>query len=155
MTEIRFDNVDELSALISEEFGAWGPPTVVSQEMINQFADVTGDQQWIHTDVERAAAESPFKTTIAHGFLILSLLPALPDGSNIRLVGMSSVINYGADRLRFIQPVPAGAAIHARRRFVGVTAKAKGIQLCTETEVRVVDAAKPALLYTSLALYLS
>lgn len=154
MREIRFDDLETLRGLISDDFGPWGPPKRVTQTMIDQFADVTDDHQWIHTDVDRARAESPFKTTIAHGFLILSLLPGLRDGSELRITGMSSVINYGADRLRFIQPVPAGASIYARRRFVDATEKPRGTQLCTETEVRVVDADKPALLYTSLALYM-
>jgi len=154
MREIRFDDLDSLQRLVSDELGPWGPAKRVTQAMIDQFADVTGDHQWIHTDAARARSESPFGTTIAHGFLILSLLPSLRDGSEIRVTKMSSVINYGADRLRFIQPVPAGAEIHARRRFVAAVAKPRGTQLCTETEVRVVDSDKPALFYTSLALYM-
>lgn len=154
MTETRFDDIDALNALVTEEFGEWGAPMTVTQEMINQFADVTGDHQWIHVDVERAAKESPFRATIAHGFLLLSLLPALRDGGNHAIVGAASVVNYGADKLRFISPVPAGSEVHVRRRIVNIAAKPKGTQVTAASELAVVGSEKPALLYMSLALYL-
>ena len=80
MQEIRFDDIAALRAHVSEEFGPFGEQVEISQDMINKFAELTGDQQWIHVDVERAKRESPFKQTIAHGFLTLSLLPG-SDGS--------------------------------------------------------------------------
>src|SRR5438552_12872733 len=85
----------------------------VSQARINQFADATGDHQWIHVDAARAAAQSPFKTTIAHGFLTLSLLSILIR-SAMTFTGVRMAINYGVNRVRFIAPVPSGARIRAR-----------------------------------------
>src|SRR6266576_2033539 len=85
----------------------------VAQERINQFAEATEDRQWIHLDVERAARESPFKETIAHGFLSLSLLSVL--GKTALAVGGVRIgINYGLNRVRFVSPVPAGARIRGR-----------------------------------------
>ena len=77
MEEIRFDDIEALQKHVSEEFGEWSEPVEITQEMVNDFADVTGDHQWIHVDVERCASESPFGTTIAHGFLVLSLQPKM------------------------------------------------------------------------------
>ena len=75
MEEIRFDDVEALQKHVSEDFGAFGESIEVTQEMVNQFADVTGDHQWIHIDVERCERESPFGGPIVHGFFTLSLLP--------------------------------------------------------------------------------
>lgn len=86
----------------------------VTQEMIDRFADVTGDHQWIHVDVERARRESRFGNTIAHGFLTVSLLPQLSrDTMDVR-GDFKMRVNYGFNRLRFVSPVPAGARIRAR-----------------------------------------
>jgi len=153
MEEIRFDDIGTLRARASEEFGPWGPEITVTQEMINSFADLTGDHQWIHVDVERARRESPFGGPIAHGFLTLSLLPALHASAGFRVVGFGNATNYGADRLRFVSPVPAGSAVHARARLVAVDARPKGTQLTQEVAVHVVGGERPALLYTMLVLY--
>ncbi len=85
----------------------------VSQERIDQFAEASEDRQWIHLDRERAARESPFKTTIAHGFLTLSLLSALARLA-LSVGGVRMGINYGLNRVRFVSPVPAGARIRGR-----------------------------------------
>src|SRR5699024_7038109 len=85
----------------------------VDQQRINAFADVTEDHQWIHLDVERARRETPWGSTIAHGFLTLSLLPALTHPI-YRVEGVKARINYGLDKVRFLAPVPAGARIRAR-----------------------------------------
>src|SRR5207245_8551534 len=82
-------------------------------ERINQFADATDDRQWIHVDVERAARESPFKETIAHGFLTLSLLSELGKRA-MSVGGVRMGINYGLNRVRFVRPVPAGSRIRGR-----------------------------------------
>jgi len=153
MEDIRFDDIATLNKQVSEEFGPWGPEVEVTQDMINKFAELTGDHQWIHVDVERCKRESPFKTTIAHGFLTLSLLPALRAGGTFRLTGYGNATNYGADKLRFITPVPAGSKVRARSRLVAVDAKPKGTQLTQELAVHVVGNDKPALLYTMLVLY--
>lgn len=153
MEQIRFDDIAKLQTLVSEEFGEWGPEIEVTQEMINQFADLTGDHQWIHVDVERAKRESPFKRPIAHGFLTLSLVPTLRPKAGYQLVGYGNATNYGADKLRFVSPVPAGVKIHARSRLVAAEAKPKGTQVTTELAVHVVGNDRPALLYTMLVLY--
>ena len=90
--------------------GEW---TTISQAQIDQFADATGDRQWIHVDAERAARESPFKTTIAHGFLTLSLLSScLRDA--IQFSGLRMAINYGLNKVRFVSPVLSGSRVRAR-----------------------------------------
>ena len=153
MEEIRFDDIAKLSAHVSEEFGDWGPEVPVTQEMINQFADLTGDHQWIHVDVERCKRESPFKGPIAHGFLTLSLIPGLRPKQNFKIIGYSNATNYGADKLRFVSPVPAGATVHARSRLVAADPKPKGTQITQEIAVHVVGNDRPALTYTMLVLY--
>ena len=153
MQEIRFDDIAALNAKASDEFGPWGESIEVTQEMIDKFADLTGDHQWIHVDVERAKKESPFGGTIAHGFLTLSLLPRLRSGADYKIVGYGNATNYGADKLRFISPVPAGSKVHAHGRLVAAEAKSKGTQITQEIAVHVVGSERPALLYTMLILY--
>lgn len=153
MEQIRFDDIAKLKTKASESFGAFGPTIDVTQDMINKFADLTGDHQWIHVDVERAKRESPFRQTIAHGFLTLSLLPVLRAGSDYQIVGYGNATNYGADKLRFVSPVPAGSKVHARSRLVAVEAKPKGTQITTEINVHVVGNDKPAIIYLMLVLY--
>lgn len=152
-TEIRFDDVEALRARVGEAFSPYGPQFELTQELISRFADVTGDHQWIHLDVERARRESPFGTTIAHGFFVLSLIPVLRVRPDLEIVGYGNVTNYGADRLRFVSPVPAGSRVHARCRIVAVEAKPKGTTITEEIEVSVVGADRPAISYTMLMLY--
>lgn len=151
--QIPYDDIDGINALASEEFGEWGPPIEVTQDKINTFAEVTGDHQWIHVDVERAAAESPFGGPIAHGFLTLSLLPSL-GVSPVILTGITNAVNYGSEGLRFLSPVPAGSSVHARGRVVGATAHKLGTLVTTEVAVHVVDVEKPSLLYKMQVLYM-
>lgn len=153
MKEIRFDDVEGLKAQISDTYSDWGPEKQVTQEMINQFADLTGDHQWIHVDVERAKRESPFGGPIAHGFLTLSLLPQLRTRTDYAIVGYGNAVNYGANKLRFLAPVPAGARLRARSRLKGVEVKPKGTMLTNEIEVGIVGSETPALIYEMLVLY--
>ncbi|MFZ1120943.1 MAG: MaoC/PaaZ C-terminal domain-containing protein, partial [Candidatus Binataceae bacterium] len=102
MENIRFDDVEKLRSKVSQEFSAWSQPIDVTQDKINQFADVTGDHQWIHIDIERAKRESPFKTPVAHGFLTLSLIPAFEIPREWNVTSFRNVVNYGANKLRFI-----------------------------------------------------
>jgi len=149
---LHLTDIDGINAAASDEFGEWGPTVEITQEMINQFAELTGDHQWIHVDVERAKAESPFGGPIAHGFLTLSLLPAIAPPS-VELEGTVNAVNYGADGLRFLAPVPAGSSVHARGRLVGARAKSSGTLVTSETAVHVVGADRPSILYTMLVLY--
>lgn len=155
MKKIRFDDIAALQKHVSQEFGAFGEPVEISQEMINRFAEITGDHQWIHIDVERAKKESPFKTTIAHGFLTLSLLPLLSaqGKADYQVVGHGNAVNYGSDKLRFLSPVPAGSQVHARSRLVSAEAGPKGTRIETEVAVHVVGNDRPALLYSMIVLY--
>ncbi|MET0624792.1 MAG: MaoC family dehydratase [Pyrinomonadaceae bacterium] len=110
MTEI--EGVAKLGELVGQEVGVseW---VEVSQERITRFAETTDDRQWIHTDPERAARESPFKTTIAHGFLTLSLLSEM-GRTAVAVGGVRMGLNYGLNRVRFMSPVPAGSRVRGR-----------------------------------------
>ncbi len=152
MTSIAFDDIDAINAQASEEYGEWGNELVVTQEMINQFADLTGDHQWIHVDVERCGRESPFGGPIAHGFLTLSLTPSLIS-MPVELTGMNHIINFGSGGLQFRRPVPAGATLHARSRVVGAEKHKIGTLLTFESAIHVKDSAKPSLIYTSMILF--
>jgi acyl dehydratase len=104
-----FSDVDELRNQVGHHLG-FSEWTAVEQERIQLFADATGDQQWIHVDPERAKAESPFGTAIAHGYLTLSLIPFLaPQIYRVEHVKMS--VNYGSDKVRFPNPVPSGSQV--------------------------------------------
>jgi acyl dehydratase len=151
--DIRFDDIEAILAKVSDTFGEWSEPVEVTQDMINRFADLTGDHQWIHVDVERAKRESPFGGTIAHGFLTLSLLPQMRGKAVWRIVGYGNATNYGANKLRFVMPVPAGAKIHAHSRLVGAEAKPKGTQVTQDIQVHVVGKDTPALIYEMVVLY--
>jgi acyl dehydratase len=153
MESIPFDDVERLRAKIGQEFSGWSKPIEVTQDKINRFADVTGDHQWIHVDVERAKRESPFGGPVAHGFLTLSLLPAFVIDRGWTVTGFRNVVNYGANKLRFIAPVPAGAKVQARSRIVAVEPKPMGTQVIEETHVHVVGQDKPALIYEGIFLY--
>jgi len=104
--------LSNLAALVGQEVGVSGWLDI-TQARIDAFADATGDRQWIHVDVERARAETPFGTTIAHGFLTLSLVSALMRDA-VTVDGPRMTLNYGLNRVRFVSPVPAGSRIRAR-----------------------------------------
>jgi len=115
----------------------------VTQSRIDQFAEATGDSQWIHVDPARAATESPFKTTIAHGFLTLSLLSPLIRES-MQFSGLRMAINYGLNRVRFVSPVPAGARIRARITVQAVEEVAGGFQVTWQVTIEREQGGKPA-----------
>ena len=135
-----FDSLDDLRAAADTELGISGWH-VVSQQQIDAFADATGDHQWIHVDPERAAA-GPFGTTIAHGFLTLSLTPTLLH-EIYEVRGVSMAINYGANRVRFPAPLPSGSKVRARARLETVDDVTGGIQVVTHVEIEVEGGAKP------------
>src|ERR1051325_6727170 len=124
-------SLQELKAMKGQEIGVsdWH---LVTQEEINKFADATHDHQWIHVDPERAAKESPWKATIAHGFLTLSLLTHL-SGSIERapapFKGIVMGINYGFDKVRFITPVKVGSRIRATSTLADATRKDNNVQV--------------------------
>ena len=154
MEQIKFDDIEALKSKVSEEFGPWSDELQVTQEMIGEFADLSGDHQWIHVDVEKCKQMSPFGGPIAHGFLTLILMSRFkrPD-PDYAIVGFGNAVNYGSNKLRFIAPVPAGSRIHSRSRLAGVEAKPKGTQVTMEMAVHVLGQNRPALVYELIVLY--
>ena len=127
MARVAFGNLEELAAKVGQEVvvSDW---LEVTQERINQFADATGDHQWIHVDVERARRESPFGTTIAHGFLTLSLLSHFLNNS-LEFGNSKMGVNYGCNRLRFTAPVKAGSRLRARFKLMEFQRIEGGVQM--------------------------
>ena len=147
--------VSTLAQFVGKELGVsdW---ITVDQERINEFADCTGDHQWIHVDVERAKRESPLGSTIAHGYLTLSLLAAMQMELGIVPEGVSQALNYGLDRVRFIAPVKAGARIRNRVVLLAAEPQDKGrFLLKFQNTVEIEDEKKPALIAETLALLLT
>lgn len=151
-SEYHIDTVEEH---VGKIFGPSDPVTV-DQLRIQGFADVTGDHQWIHTDVERAKTESPFGGPIAHGYLTLSLLAAAQMELGIVPAGCKGVMNYGLDKVRFLAPVPSGAQLQVRAELTGVERKEGGrVLIRTKVVAQEVGAEAPALIAESLALAFS
>ena len=135
----------ELATKVGEKIGTseW---ILVDQEMINKFADATGDHQFIHVN-EEMAKMTPFGGTIAHGFLTLSLTAALQPSNAIVLQGIKMGINYGCDKLRFLQPVRVGKRVRVRGKLLGIEDKGGGRYLLrNETTVEIEGEEKPALI---------
>ena len=144
--------LDELRAAVGTEIGLseW---RVVSQDMINRFADATDDHQFIHVDPERAMAEAPFGGTIAHGFLTVSLLSTLAYEALPGIVGATMGINYGFDKLRFLTPVKSGAQVRARFTLAAADIRKSGRVLNTyEVALEIEGSISPALKATWLTL---
>jgi acyl dehydratase len=133
-------NVETLASRIDQEVAVsdW---LHVTQARIDQFAEATGDRQWIHIDTERAAG-SPFKSTIAHGFLTLSLVSVLAQEA-LRIRGLRMAINYGLNRVRFIAPVPAGSRIRGRFVPMSVSREADSVQVTWRVTIEREHADKP------------
>jgi len=151
---IRFDDVEALRAEISDDFGPWSEPVEVSQAMIDSFAELSGDRNWIHVDVERSRQESPFGQPIAHGMLTLSLFPDLPGGGDFEVTSYGNATNYGLDRVRFISPVPAGARLEASVRLADVQRRRGGTLLVREVRVRVAGEGRLAYVARPLVLFM-
>lgn len=149
MTTIAFNDQEAMNTLVCEEFGDWSSSFVVDQELINQFAELSGDHQWIHVDEERAAKESPFGTTIAHGFLTLVCMSRFDSGENIleSVTGFKFMTNYGSNKLRFLDPVPVNSEIHMRSRVKSIEVSEKGTKMTLEQNVNVVGNERPSLIY--------
>ena len=114
-------SIADAQALVGHELGVsdW---LTIDQQRVNDFADVTGDPQWIHVDVERATAESPYGAPIAHGFLTLSLIPALSK-DNFRLQNVKFALNYGLNKVRFLSGVPVDSRVRVRSELIDVAVK--------------------------------
>ena len=147
-------SIGTISQYVGHELGVseW---MTIDQERINQYADFTGDHQWIHVDVERARRESPFGSTIAHGFLTLSLAASWQYEIGIIPAGVSEALNYGLERVRFLAPVKAGARIRDRVVLLAVEPKDKSrLLLKTRNTIEIEGETRPALIADTLSLLL-
>ncbi|HMM50939.1 MAG TPA: MaoC family dehydratase [Burkholderiaceae bacterium] len=144
-----FESLAELRPLVGQEIAVsdW---VEVTQQRIDQFAQATGDLQWIHVDPQRAA-KGPFGTTIAHGYLTLSMLPLFSE-SAIEFRGVRMSVNYGLNRVRFMAPVPVGSELRARFRLVAVDDIAdNGVQVTTEVTVERKGSDRPVCVAETIA----
>ncbi len=131
-----------LAAAVGLELGP-GPWLTIDQARIDDFAQATGDHQWIHVDAERAA-DGPFGRTIAHGYLTLSMVPQLLS-EIFDVTGRGSGVNYGMDRLRFISPVVEGARIRMRGRLTGAESRGEGVRYRMELVIELEGSDRPAM----------
>jgi acyl dehydratase len=144
---------EELPSLVGRDLepSSW---LEVTQDRVNQFADATNDHQFIHVDTEKAA-KTPFGGPIAHGFLTLSLLSFLNEENAVFPEGLVMGINYGSDKVRFLQPVRVGSRIRSRQKIIDVNEKNPGQWLLkTRVEVEIEHSDKPALMAELLALFI-
>jgi acyl dehydratase len=140
---LELETPKDLAQHVGRELGPSDWMTV-DQAMIDKFAEATGDHQWIHVDVERAKRELPGGKTIAHGYLTLSLVPRLAQ-TLTKVKKRSRGVNYGSNKVRFINPVPAGARIRLRQRIANVEEIQGGVRVTSEMTVEIEGHAKPAL----------
>lgn len=143
-----FNGVTELEAAAGTHLG-YSDWHTIDQVQIDAFADATGDHQWIHVDPARAAT-GPFGATVAHGFLVLSLLPML-SWQIYTIEGLKMYVNYGADRLRFPSPVPVGSRVRLGAELIAVTPNTLGHQAAFRLTIELEGATKPACVIDMLA----
>lgn len=144
MAEIKLHTPDEIRAKIGQEIGVsdW---TEIDQDMINRFADLTDDHQFIHIDPE-AAAKTPFGGTIAHGFLVLSMLASMGKAASFAMQGVYMGVNYGFDKVRLIAPVRSGKRIRGRFVLQGMVERSPGQWMATlDCTIEIEGEDKPAV----------
>lgn len=149
MTDLTFE---QMSGMVGDHLGTsqWQQ---VTQEAVNEFANCTGDRQWIHIDVERARKESPFGGPVAHGYLTLSMLSAMAMEIGVVPKNTAAALNYGLDKVRFLAPVLVGANLRLHSKLTGFDRKDNGQYLMkTENKMEIEGADRPALLAESLAI---
>lgn len=146
-----FQTLQELALCVGQTV-AISPWTEITQKQVNQFADATGDHQWIHIDIEKAKA-GPFGGPIAHGFLTLSLIPMLSE-SAIKIEEVRMGVNYGLNKVRFTSPVPVGSRLRGHMKLLSATfIDDNGMQFAWEITIEREGADKPACIAESLARY--
>ena len=147
MTNYTFDTINDF---IGTELGvsAW---ITIDQDRINAFADATGDHQWIHVDEEKAK-NSPLGSTVAHGYLTLSLLPALLSELRVIPDSVTHVLNYGADKLRFMNFVKVNSRVRVRVELLSAESKSGGILIKTRNTMEIEGEEKPAMVAETLSL---
>jgi acyl dehydratase len=143
--------IEDAKALVGQEVGVseW---ITVDQGRINQFAAATDDHQWIHIDTERARREMPGGQTIAHGYLLISLMPALMD-KLVEMPTLQRAINYGLNKVRFKNPVPAGSRVRLRSVLLQAQKRAGALQVILENTLEIEGQPKPACVAEVIALY--
>ena len=143
-----FDKITDLQALVGQELGVsdW---ITIDQKRIDLFADATGDHQWIHLDAERAA-KGPFGTTIAHGFLTLSLLPEMTANA-FKVLDTKMGVNYGLNKVRFPSPVPVGSKVRGRFKLLAYEPLEGGAQMTVEATMEREGGTKPVCVAESLS----
>ena len=152
--KISVKDIEAMKSLVSEEYSPWSNEFTVSQEVINEFARLSGDDYWIHTDPVQARENSPFGTTIAHGALVQVLASQLRIPLDYEVVDFNNMVNYGSDRLRFPTPVPSGCKIRARARIKAVEQVKSGVQATMELNIHVVGQDRPAVINDLVILYM-
>lgn len=150
MTQI-ITSIDDAKALEGKEAGLsdW---VVIDQNRIDQFAEATADHQWIHVDTERAARELPGGKTIAHGYLILALIPALT-GDFVEVKNLTRAINFGLNKVRFYTPLPSGSRVRARATVIQARRRAGALLLTSEVRIEIENEKKPACVAETLGMY--
>jgi acyl dehydratase len=147
-----FKDFEEIKSAVGTEVGVSGW-VVVTQERIDQFAQATGDDQWIHVDVERAKRESPTRTTIAHGLFTLSLIPEFVRDV-MGLKGIRTTLNYGANRVRYLSPVPAGSSLRARVKIAATEdSPNNGLRVTYGITVEMEGGGRPACVAEVMAIH--
>ena len=153
MAQTTVTGVQGVQSLVGQQLG-YSDWVEVTQEQVNQFAEATGDHQWIHVDPERATKESPFGGPIAHGYLTLSLTNlVLPQVLEVR--GVSLGVNYGTGRVRFPAPVPVGTRVRGTAELTACDDIAGGVQTTIAITMEVEGGTKPACVVESLSRYLA
>lgn len=156
MDRINIRDEAALQTLVSDAFGPWSQTVRIDQAMIDAFADLSGDHMWMHVDTARCAEQSPFGSTIAHGFLVLVLMPKMRGGSDVieRLEGYRSLMNYGSDKLRFVGVVPVDSELHSRSRVKAVVVAERKTTVTLETHIHRVGDDKPAVIFELIMVFL-
>ena len=144
-------SIDDAKALEGQEVGIsdW---LTIDQARINRFAEATDDFQWIHVDVERAARELPNATTIAHGYLTLSLIPVLTEGF-VKVENLIRALNFGCNKVRFYTMVPVGARVRGRATVLQARKRGGALHLTSEVKVEVEGERKPACVAETIGMY--
>ncbi|MGY1832638.1 MaoC family dehydratase [Geodermatophilus sp. SYSU D01180] len=146
MAQTTVDGVEGVQGLVGRHLG-YSDWVEVTQEQVQQFADATGDHQWIHVDVERAKKESPFGGPVAHGYLTLSLVPSLLP-QIVEISGFRMGVNYGTEKVRFPSPVPVGSRVRAGATLASATPFDGGVAMNMDVTVEVEGQTKPAMVAT-------
>lgn len=141
---------DELKTMAGQEVGVseWA---LIDQNRINTFAEATGDHQWIHMDVARAAKEMPGGKTIAHGYLTVSLIPMFI-GQIMQIPNVRRIINYGSDKVRFLNAVRAGSRVRGRQKILKVEPRGGGLQVINQLTIEIEGETKPACIAETISI---